>query len=432
MRVLGRGAAAAVAALVAGVIVSFIAAALVRSAAPGEQILSRVAPTPKLAVWTFAAAHGVPVEVVAGAEVEGEPLRRIGEIFGRDELGTGASLAVRLAPMTLLAIVALILMLSMREPGLTPADAAGAAASAGVIYGAGLALVAASAGSWAGLDGRIVRFGVGASVSPVYAFVAGAVWAALFSAVGALSHPIVRAQLSMFVRGVWAGGVRSVLVAASASTGALTVLGVAQAGEAGGIDLDPKLAGAGLALFVVNLIATGVVLSFGVPMDVAFSAGPLARFTSIGYVPAGAELSPARWVFVVVPILTGLYAGRAMRKHIARSDAGRAAVCFGVLWGVVLAVLALLLRVRVLSSFDIAAIQAGGGATINAVVAFVLGTVIAGVLSYVGLVTGRAEPAAQPAAVAVPQRPRTCDACGSAVPAGDSFCGVCGRPVAAV
>jgi hypothetical protein len=170
-----------------------------------------------------------------------------------------------------------------------------------------------------------------------------------------------------------------------------------------------------------------------VPMDVAFSAGPLARFTSIGYVPAGAELSPARWVFVLVPVLTALAAGRAMRKHVDRSDAARAAAVFGVLWGIALAVLALLLRVRILSSFDIAAIEAGGGATINAILAFVLGTVIAGVLAYVGLVTARDESrATQAPAPVIPQRFRTCEACGSEVPVGDSFCGVCGRPVATV
>jgi hypothetical protein len=118
-----------------------------------------------------------------------------------------------------------------------------------------------------------------------------------------------------------------------------------------------------------------------------------------------------------------------MRRHVSRSDAGRAAVAFGVLWGVVLAVLALMLRVRILSSFDIAAIQAGGGATINAVLAFVLGTVIAGVLCYIGLVTGREAPS--PPAAVVPRRPRMCEACGSEVPSDDSFCGVCGRPVAA-
>ncbi len=423
-----RGAAAAVAALIAGVIVSFIAAALLRSAAPGEQILSRVAPTPKLAVWTFAAAHGVPIEVVAGAEVESDRLRRIGELFGRDELGSRASLTVRLAPMTLLAVVALVLMLSMRERGLGPRDVAGAAASAGVIYGAGLALLAAAAGSWAGLDSSLVRFGVGASVSPLYAFVAGAGWAAVFSAVGVLSHPLLRAQLSMFVRGVWAGAVRGVLVAATVSTAALIALGIAQASKAGGIDIDPKLAGAGLALFVVNVIATGIVVSVGVPMDVAFSAGPLARFTSIGYVPSGAELPAARWVFVLVPVLSGLAAGRAMRSHVARSDAARASLTFGVGWGVLLAVLALMLRVRVLSNFDITALDAGGGATINAVVAFVFGAVIATALAYVGYVTRRVPEPAPAMTPVVPTAPRRCEACGSELPSGDSFCSVCGRP----
>ena len=67
MRAAGRAAVAAIVALVAGLVFSFVLATALRSAAPGEGLLSRVAPTPKLAVWTFAAAHGVPVRVTSAA-----------------------------------------------------------------------------------------------------------------------------------------------------------------------------------------------------------------------------------------------------------------------------------------------------------------------------------------------------------------------------
>jgi hypothetical protein len=434
----GRAAVAAVAALVTGLVLSFVAAAWLRSAAPDSGLLSRVAPTQRLAVWTLSAAHGVPVEVTAGAEIESDRLKRIGRLFGREELGTSASLVVRLAPLTILLLAGLVLALTVRDTATEASDPFRAAVVAGPVYGAGLAVLAASAGSWAGLEGRIVRFGVGASVSPLYAFVAGGVWAALFAAIGALARSDVRIKLSPLVRGLWSGSMTAARVAALTAIGGLVVLGVAQASSAGGVDVDPKIGAVGLVLFGVNVVATAVVVSHGPPLAVAFTAGPLAGWSRIGYVPAGqTSLSPARFVFVLVPLLSCLYAGRAMKRHVRRSDAGRAAVTFGLLWGAALAVLALVLRVRVLSSFDIASLEAGGGASINALFAFVSGTVIATVLSYAGMVSGpeffgpqdaTARAGATPPALSAP-RPVVCEACGSQVPSGDAFCGACGRPV---
>jgi hypothetical protein len=100
-----------------------------------------------------------------------------------------------------------------------------------------------------------------------------------------------------------------------------------------------------------------------------------------------------------------------------------------VLWGIALTALAFMLRVRMLSSFEIGALGAGGGAAINVVVTFAAGTVAGTALSYVGLVAGRDREPDAPVVAAAADRPRTCEACGSAVPSGDAFCGVCGRPV---
>jgi hypothetical protein len=445
--VAGRAAVAALAALVVGLVLSFVAAALLRSAAPGEQVLARVAPTPKLAVWTLAAAHGVPIEVTAGAQVESNQLSDIGELFGRPNLGTQASLVVRLAPLTLLALVGLLLALAMRTSAVEAADVLVASAIGGLVYGTGLALLAAGAGSWAGLNGSIVRFGVRASVSPLYALVAGFVWAAIFLAIGARSKPEVQARLSPLGRGVWTGMAAATKVATVTAIVALIALAIGQASKTSNLHINPRMGAVGVALFGVNVIATAIVVSFGAPLNVSFSAGPLAGWTRLGYFSAGqTSLSPARWLFVFVPLLSGLAAGRAMRRHVPRSQVVSAAVAFGAMWGVVLSVVAWMVRVRILSNFDIAAIAAGGGASINPLLAFPLGAVIAGVLSYVGMLgepdaaVATADPAATEAtdvpvtvASAEPDAAvaseRTCDECGAAVPTDDRFCGACGQPV---
>lgn len=442
MRAVGRAALAAVAALVAGLVLSFVVAGALRSAAPGEQLLSRVAPTPKLAVWTFAAAHGVPIRIEAGAEIDtgdiGDRLGgilgdRIGDRIGDRELGTGADLPVRLAPLTLLVLTGLVLCVVIRDGGARPPDVLPMVASAALVHGAGLALLASAAASWTGRDLAFVKAGIGVSVAPLYAFGAGVAWAAFFAAIGLAALRGVRSSLVPLARAVGTGITRAVLVGSVTSVACLVVLGVAQLADAGGVNIDPKLAGVGVGLFAANIVGAGIVLAHGPAMAMSFAAGPFARFSQIGYATTGdATISPARFVFVIVPVLSLIAAGRAMRKHVPRSDALRAAAAFGVVWGVVLAAVALMLRVKIVTTFDIAALDAGGGATINAAFAFVAGTVLGGVLSYIGLVTGRDY--FIPPAPAAPDgvRARACDACGSEIPAGDSFCGVCGRPVAPV
>jgi hypothetical protein len=236
---------------------------------------------------------------------------------------------------------------------------------------------------------------------------------------------------------------------------ALIALAIGQASKTSNLHINAGMGVVGVGLFGVNAIATAIVVSFGAPLNVSFTAGPLARWTGLGYFSAGpSSLSPARWLFMFVPLLSGLAAGRAMRRHVPRSRVVSAAVAFGAMWGVALAVAAWVVRVRILSSFDIAAIAAGGGASINPLLAFILGAVIAGVLAYVGML-GEPDAAvlgAEPGSAVAPIAPdvpvataasnapvvanapvadearRTCNACGAAVPAGDRFCGVCGLP----
>lgn len=445
MRGMGRAALAAAVALVAGLALSFVVAGAVRSSAPGGRLLSRVAPVPKLAVWTFAAAHGVPVRIEAGAQVDpriadgfsdrlGDRLGGIiGDRIGDGDVGAGAGVPVRLAPLSLLVLAGLVLCVVIRDGRARPPDVFRMAVTAAFVYGAGLAGLASAAASWTGRDIAIVRAGVGVFVPVAYAFGAGAVWAAVFAAVGLLAVRGVRTTLPPLAGAVGAGLARGLVVASVTTIVALLVLAVAQAADAGGVEVDPQLAAVGAALFAVNVVGAGIVLAHGPPMITAFAAGPFERISQIGYAASGeVTVSPARFVFLMVPVLSLIAAGRVMRRYLPRADAARAAAAFGIAWGVLLAAIALMLRVRVVTTFEITGLQAGGGATINALFAFAAGTLAAAVLSYVGLVTGREYVIASAPVAAEPAPMRTCDACGSAVPRNDSFCGACGRPVASV
>src|SRR5688500_13321946 len=85
MRVAGRAAAAALVALTAGLALSWVAAAWLRSATPQAELLWRIAPPSKVAIWTLGGAHGASLHLEAGAEVD-ERIGRIGERIG-DRLG---------------------------------------------------------------------------------------------------------------------------------------------------------------------------------------------------------------------------------------------------------------------------------------------------------------------------------------------------------
>ncbi len=445
MRVGGRAAVAGVAGLIAGLLVSLVAAAWLRSTTPEAGLLWGVAPTGKIAIWTLAGAHGVPLRVQAGAEVSdelGEIGSRIGELFGGDTGSTTlpaprGDLQVRLASLTVLASLGLVIALAMSRSGVRDLrEAAAGAVVAGAVNGAGLAVLVAAGAARLGFDARIVRVGVEASMPVGVALVLGALWGAAFALIGALAAPRVAGALSPLWRVSGAAAKRAALVASAVAIVVLIVMAIEQAGGGTGIGLGADLGALGAFLLGANVVGAAIVLSHGPSMQVALDAGPLSGFTRVGYVPQGSSSLPTtRWLFVLVPIAAGVAAGRMIKRRLGdRSDVS-AAAAFGVVWGVALGVLAFLLRVRVLSSFSVGSLAAGGGASINPVVALVFGTVLGSVTSYVGMVTAKAttHPLTPPletiASVtpAAPAEPRACPSCGKAVPENDRFCGSCGQ-----
>jgi hypothetical protein len=434
MRSAGRGAAAAIAALIVGFVLALAAAGWLRSASPGSGFLFRVANTMQVASWTFVGAHGVPLEVSAGVTLDDERLGdigdRIGDLIGREnpleqigERGPSADVRVRLSPLTILAAAGAVLAWVMRGTHATDVrSAAAASVVAAVVYGVGLMAFAASSGAGLGFDAAIVRAGVDASTSPVLALVFGSAWGFVFAFIGAVSSTL---------RGLWLTVVaalgRAAVVAALVSIVCLVVFGIAQGGGGSG-GVNGRLAALGVVFLGVNIVGGAVVLAHGAHMRVALDAGPLSDFTRLGYFPSGRELSPARFVFVLVPVLATIAAGRVIAK---RTRDPVACLVFGAAWGIALGAIAAMLRVEILSDFSIGSLAAGGRASISpaaaAAAAFAIGTVG----SLVGMRTERRVVDDPVPHVAAPTTGESgsCPTCGGAVPVGDSFCGACGARV---
>jgi hypothetical protein len=262
----------------------------------------------------------------------------------------------------------------------------------------------------------------------------GFVWGAIFAAIGTLRSPGVTQHLSEQWRAVGSGVTRAAIVAVPTAIVCLVVLALAQGGGFD-IGIDPKLTPLGIVLLGLNIISGAVVLAHGAPLNIALDAGPLSGFTRLGYMPEGSTLSPARWLFVLVPVLACIVAGRAMRRRLGGVGAGAAALGFGAVWGLALAALAVLLRVRVLSNFSVGSLEAGGGASIQPLLALGLGFVLGTVLSYIGMVSGGgasgpADVATHAPAGALPESGAAkCGNCGRPLPPGDRFCSACGTPV---
>jgi hypothetical protein len=441
----GRGFAAAVVALVVGVVLSFVFAVWLRASTPDAEFVSRVASTQHVAVWTFTSAHGAAVRVNAGVDVRSERLRdvgdRIGGLLGRERgVLPSAGLRFRLASLTLLLAIACAFALVMRGAGARNVqDALAGAGIAAGVYGLALAALALLSTSQLGFEGRIVSAGVRVSVSPTAAFIFGAGWALFTSFAGAYASSDVQANISTFARAVWRGLGRALTIAAIGSVVLLVAVGGAQAARSGSLDVDPSLAALGVLALGTNAVAAAMVLSHGAPMVLNFDAGPLREWARLGYVPAGAGSLPAvRWLFVLVPIIAGIAAGRRMRSDT--SDVVRASAVFGVAWGILLAALAVMLRVEILSTFAITELAPGGFARINPFVALVMGAVVGGTMCAIGMLTPTRDARSvteiapeiwapvQPTEPPAPA-PRACASCGAPIPAGDAFCGSCGARI---
>ncbi len=459
----GRAAAAALAALFVGFAVSWVAAAWLRSATPEANLLWGVAPPSKVAIWTLSGAHGATLRIEAGVDFdEGlAPLReQVGDLIGQEDIEldlpeqTGGDFSIRLAPFILLALSGVVIVLVLRRSGATsPADIATAAVVAGAVNGVALALLAAASAARLGVEVPFVRAGLEARLAPAPVLVLGFMWAALFAAVGTAMVPGVAEKLPMALRAAGAGIRRAAIVAPIVAVICLIVLAIGQGGGDFEIPIDRELTPLGVVLLGLNVVAGAVVLAHGAAMNIDLGAGPLSGFTQIGYMPEGAELSAARWLFILVPILAGIAAGRAMRKRVDGKNFGTSAAAFGLMWGIALAALAVLLRVKVLSNFDIGALEAGGGLSINPLAALAFGFGTATILSYLSMSFGKPQElvaavsqpvpspavaservvATPPAAVAVTPAVQPtvgkCANCGSPLPTDDRFCSACGAPV---
>ena len=157
-------------------------------------------------------------------------------------------------------------------------------------------------------------------------------------------------------------------------------------------------------------------------MAIALDAGPFTGWERMDLFHLGvAGRAPFALVLLaIVPVGAGIVAGRFIARRSALPPS-RIALRFGVLWGFSLALLSLLLRVRVLSSFSVGALDLGGGsAAVDPLVALVLGFVWGAPAAFIGARTvhdpGRWE----------------CPDCSMANTDEDRFCVSCGMPRPAV
>ena len=429
MRVAGKAAVAALAALIIGLIVSFAAAAWLRSAAPSADVVWRSAKPGQVAVWTLAGAHGAPLHVSAGASLQGDIGDTIGGLIGRQpEIGTRDLFVIRLAPLVVLLVIGLVLGYAMRASGArTISEAITGSVVAGAIYGVTLAGLAAAAHAKTGVDTSIVRAGIEVSVPAGAALVGGVFWSAVFAFFGAVSTPDLSAALAPVLRAIGGGLKRAALVAGVASTIGIVVLALSHAGSSH-IGGSPKLHMLGAVLLSMNFVAAGAILSHGAAMHAAFNAGPLAKFSSIGYMTSA--LGPQRWLMVLVPIAAGMAAGRAMRKRAPDADMTTLALGFGAAWGVALTVVAIMLRVKMVTLFSIGSGDAGGTATISPLIVLATGFGWGTALSYLGMSTVTVDERLTTVEAVVPEQLEAADCthCGAPIPFGDKFCGSCGAP----
>lgn len=465
MRVLPRCAAAPIAGLAAGLAAALAAASTVRSSFTDAELLWKVVPVHKLAIWILAGAHRVPLRVQVQAGLRSGGLSDlIGRRFRVPEVALDASVLV--VPVTVLVVVATVSALVARgaRPS-TTAELWTGAALAGAVHAIVLGALAAIASSGSGFEGRFVQAGVTASPMLVPALVLGFVFGGGFALAGMLGagtvalHPHVRAVGSAWVRALAAAAV----VAAAVSLLATVV-------HAGGGAEMPGGAGSAVAagaLLGANVLAGAIVLAHGAWMTTAFAAGPFAGWARIDYLHFGRQGRPAPavwWLLLTVPVAAGVVAGRAARRRGV--PAAYAAAGFAAAWGATLAVLAWLLRVRMLTDFGLGRLADAGSAEAHVpiVAAALLGAAWGAVTAAVGAATVRGplagDPSGDPAgeqagdpagdpvgersgdpAVAPVGQPGggaaqpppagavpawTCPRCGYVNGAGSRFCGGCG------
>jgi hypothetical protein len=412
----------------AGFLASFVGSLWMRFGIPDGELLSYVVSPLRLAGWLVTLAHGVPIVVrtaagVASPDVPGS-LESVSKI-----LGGGSDIvftfSVVFIPLVLLAVAGIAVALAIRfaKPSSTREVLAWCGVTA-LTHGTVLAVIA-----WRSSMTRIVEatlapdLGLGAAsghaglsigASPMAAFAIGAAWGAAFAAAGGLSALRIRGSIDPSSRIVLLGwmrglGTASACIAGALALGALVALILGRAPA-------PSLVGLGAYLLSANAVAAGILASSGASLAVALDAGPFNGWERADLLNVGAtgETAPIYlWVLVLVPLVSAYIAGRFIARRSALSPRD-VALRYGALWGLTLALLALLLRVRVLSSFSVGSLDLGGGsAAFDPLVAMLLGAVWGGVGSFLGARTGEVAH-------------WTCPSCGITNADDDRFCVSCG------
>ncbi len=388
-----------------------------RAATPEAGLVWNAVPAPRVAAWVMALGHGVPLEVRTAIGVTSEEaaasLGRLGRTLGGEaaEAGIAFGFSVLLVPLTLFAVTAVASAWVARRAGVrTLRDLTVLAGTAGVVHGAALGVAARLSRVTRVFEGGIAaevgftdatgRLALGVGPAPWTALVVGAAWGAAFAAAGAMTTPALRERLGASTRIVYRGWLTGLILAAGSVAALLAVGGLVAVVT--GRAPAPALTALGAALLAGNAVSAALLLAQGVSMDVALDAGPFTgweRMDLLHVGAAGEAAHPALWLLVAVPLAAGVIAGRGMRRSgvgIAPAAAG-----FGALWGLTMAVLAMLLRVRVLSSFSVGDLALGGGtAVFDPLASLVLGMLWGGVAAGAGAamaggpVTGSLQPVA--------------------------------------
>jgi hypothetical protein len=348
-----------------------------------------------------------------------------------------------LVPISILAIVGITVVLFARWSD--PSSARDVLVRSGITaaaHGGLLSLAAWLASVSAGFEGVIApdlglgaatgRVGISLHHPPLAAFLIGAIFGAAFAAAGGISSLRIRASLEPQTRVLLLGWMRGLGAAALIVT-TLLALGAVVA-LAGGRAPGFALFALGGYMLWANAVAAAIVLVHGPSMVVALDAGPFTGWERMDLLHFGAGSSPKVLVLgALVPVAAGVVAGRFCRRRSSLSGAG-IALRFGALWGLTLALLALLLRVRVLSSFSVGSVDlGGGGAAVDPLVALVLGFVWGTATAYIGALTTRAGRSVESIRGALSSLARSdpspstwsCPACGMPNATEDRFCVSC-------
>ena len=401
---LRRPVLASIAGLLTGYVASLVAALLLRISVPDADAIWNLVSPLRVAAWVLEAAHGVPTVIrsAAGVVAPDAPgsVGRLSEMLGGGK-DLVFSFSLFLVPLTILAIAGIATAMFVRRSKPTTArQVAVWTATSAMVYGVVLALGAwqssfefSAAGTLApelGLGAATGHLAIGVGHGPIVALLIGAVWGAAFAAAGGLSALPMRGLIAPDDRIVLLGWMRGLGIAAGTIAAFILLGGIAAVvlGRAP----SASLIGLGMLLLAGNATAAGLVASNGVSMSVALDAGPFTGWERMNFLSVGTSgdaAPPFVWLLLLIPIAAGVVAGRFARRRAAMSGVG-IALRYGALWGLTLAVLALLLRVRVLSSFSVGGLDlGGGGAAFDPLVALAFGLVLGTLSAYAGTRTVR-------------------------------------------